>query len=94
MIPCPHALEDLSAYIDGELKPEEHHVLRRHLGTCRSCQYTITALMTLKEALSHTSDMYPLPPTLRTVLRVPSLPSRRTSCSFRALFRRQTHFKQ
>ncbi len=94
MIPCPHALEDLNAYIDGELPPEERRSLCLHLETCISCQRSTQTLMTVKEMVTRTAAVYPLPPTLRADLPLSSLPSRRTSYSLLALFRRWAFFRR
>jgi anti-sigma factor RsiW len=63
-------LEDLSAFVDGELGPEEELALRRHLDTCISCQQMVNMLAALKETVARTAEVYPLPRSLRGALPV------------------------
>lgn len=37
MITCAEAVEQLWAYLDGELAPEDKAALEEHLGFCRVC---------------------------------------------------------
>lgn len=37
MITCAEAVEQLWAYLDGSLKPEDKATLEEHLGFCRVC---------------------------------------------------------
>jgi anti-sigma factor RsiW len=45
--------EWLSAYLDGELEPEEAEAARLHLASCKACQAHLQELQTLAEAVSH-----------------------------------------
>ena len=58
--------ERLSAYLDGELTPQEHEAVEHHLGTCSSCQWD---LETLGQTIQWTREL----PTL-TVPRVFTIP--------------------
>jgi len=75
MTPCTKTLEDLSAFIDGELAPEEELALRRHLDACSSCQQMTQIFSALKETVTRTAEVYPLPPTLRIALHVRPQPA-------------------
>lgn len=39
-----HIEETLSAYLDGELSPQEHKAVRQHLVTCQSCRWHLDTL--------------------------------------------------
>ena len=88
MTPCMKTLEDLSAFVDGELGPEEELALRRHLDTCVSCQQMVNMLAALKEMVARTAEVHPLPRSLRGILPVRPRESRwRTFFPFAQTFR-------
>lgn len=64
-MPCPTAIEELSAYVDGSLRAEEELSLRRHLDTCASCQQRVKILLALKEIVARSAEVHPIPHTLR-----------------------------
>ncbi len=64
-MPCPKALEELSAYVDGELESEAELSLQRHLDSCTSCQHKVKILFALKETVVRSADFLPIPHTLR-----------------------------
>ena len=70
MMPCTKTFEDLSAFVDGEMAPEEELALRRHLDTCISCQGAMKTLSALKETVARTAEVHPLPRSLRGTLPV------------------------
>ena len=41
--PCDEVLQAVYAYIDGEMTPKDHHLIREHLDECSPClrQYGI-----------------------------------------------------
>ena len=86
MMACLKTLEDLSAYIDVELEPLEELALRRHLDICVSCQQAIRTLTALKETVTRTATVHPLPPTLRAAVQVPPRLSRRPLSTVASLF--------
>ena len=69
---CPRALEELSAYVDGSLGPEEELSLRRHIDTCAVCQPRLKTLSALKETVARSAEVHPVPHTLRQALSVRS----------------------
>jgi len=77
MSACPMELERLSAYVDGELAPADELDLRRHLDTCAACARTVETLLTLKEAVATSSEVRPVPHTLRERLAALAEPRRR-----------------
>jgi len=83
MMPCTKTFEDLSAFVDGEMAPEEELALRRHLDTCISCQGAMKTLSALKETVARTAEVHPLPRSLRGTLPVhPPEPRRWTFFPF------------
>jgi len=50
--------ERLSAYIDGELPPEEQGVVERHLASCQDCQWN---LATLRQTVQWTRELPTVP---------------------------------
>lgn len=69
MARCTKTTEELSAYIDGEVSPEEELLLRRHLDRCPTCQQTLTLFSALKDTVASAVEVYPLPHALRVVLK-------------------------
>ena len=68
---CGQSLEVLSAFVDGELAEAEELAVRRHLEGCGECAHRIAALDALKRAVARSSELHPLPRTLKESLRVP-----------------------
>lgn len=64
MTPCASLLEELSAYLDGELSAEEERTLQRHLTTCTSCQEKVKVLAALEEAVTRSTETALVPQTL------------------------------
>lgn len=87
MKPCPKTLQDLSPYIDGELEPMEELALRRHLDTCSSCRRQVRTLTALKETVTRTAAVYPLPHTLRVMLQTLPKPARRGLSTLTSFFK-------
>lgn len=75
MTPCATTLEELSAYLDGELSPEEERTLQRHLTTCTSCQEKVKALAALEEAVTRSAETALVPQTLHAYVSALSQPS-------------------
>lgn len=48
----------LSAYLDGELVPQEHDAVARHLATCQACQWD---LGTLQQTVQWMKELEPVP---------------------------------
>src|SRR5258708_29286080 len=76
MIYCATTIGELSAYTDGELTADEESLLRRHLEECPACQQMTGILATLKEAVTSSVEMYPLPRALRVALQPRPRPQR------------------
>lgn len=51
-MPCDHIQLELHAYLRGELDPEEHAAVERHLSTCAACSEEATAMKELGDKLS------------------------------------------
>lgn len=70
-----HFQEELSAYLDGELRPGEREAVEQHLSTCPSCRWN---LETLRQTVQWTSEL----PTVRVprtfMIPVPAQPARAT----------------
>lgn len=64
MTPCAKPLEELSAYLDGELGPEEERALQRHLTVCPSCQEKVKVLAALEEVVTRSAETALVPQTL------------------------------
>ena len=75
MTPCAKPLEELSAYLDGELRPEEERTLQRHLTVCPSCQERVKALSVLEEVVTQSVETFPAPQTLHVYVSSLSRPS-------------------
>lgn len=75
MTPCAKPLEELSAYLDGELSPEEERAIQRHLTTCTSCQEKVQALAALEEAVTRSAETALVPQTLHEYVSALSQPS-------------------
>jgi hypothetical protein len=59
--------EQLSAYLDGQLLPNEQEALEKHLDTCQVCQWNLD---TLQQTIQWTRELEPL-----TVPRVFTIPA-------------------
>jgi anti-sigma factor RsiW len=88
MICCTTTIGELGAYTDGELTAEEELVLRRHLKECPACQQMTGILVTLKEAVTSSIELYPLPRALRVVLHPRPQPQRWSLFSWGLFLRR------
>ncbi len=75
MTPCATTLEELSAYLDGELGPEEARALQHHLTICSSCHEKVKALAALEEAVTRSAETSPVPQTLHAYVSSLSHPS-------------------
>jgi anti-sigma factor RsiW len=72
---CAKPLEELSAYLDGELGPEEERVFQRHLTACPSCQEKVKILAALEEAVMRSAETAPVPQLLHASVSALSHPS-------------------
>ncbi|WP_069997533.1 anti-sigma factor family protein [Cellulosilyticum sp. I15G10I2] len=54
---CHECIEQLSAYIDHMLTPEEQKELERHLESCQSCQEELKALIEIVESIAALEDV-------------------------------------
>jgi len=61
MMRCHSVLKKLSAYQDGELKPQEHNEARRHLLRCRSCRNRYEELEQTWKSLGELEEIRPDP---------------------------------
>ncbi len=61
---CDKPLEELSAYLDGELAPEEARAFQHHLSSCASCQEKMKVLSALEEAVTRSAEVSRAPQTL------------------------------
>lgn len=52
-------LDRVSSYLDGELPPEEHPLVERHLARCPDCTSIVHHSVDLKEDASRTSQIAP-----------------------------------
>ncbi len=75
MTPCTRTLEELSAYLDGELGPEEAGALQYHLSICASCQRKVKVLAALEEAIVRSAEVSAVPQTLHEYVSVSTRPS-------------------
>jgi predicted anti-sigma-YlaC factor YlaD len=50
-VKCPEVRELLSAWLDGELTPEDLALVTRHLDSCAGCRRELAQLEALEEAL-------------------------------------------
>lgn len=57
---CEAAQPDLNAYVDGELGPDEHAELERHLANCAACQTETDLLRLVRQSLQQAPR--PVPP--------------------------------
>ncbi len=88
MMYCTTTIVELSAYTDGELTAEEESVLRRHIEECPVCRQMTGTLAALKETVTRSAELYPVPRTLRVAVQSrPQLP-RRPPSSWRSFLRR------
>jgi anti-sigma factor RsiW len=58
---CHSVLKKLSAYQDGELKPQEHNEVRSHLLCCRSCRDRYEELERTWQRLGELEEIRPVP---------------------------------
>jgi predicted anti-sigma-YlaC factor YlaD len=56
-VKCPEVRELLSAWLDGELTPEDLALVTRHLDSCAGCRRELAQLEALEEAL----EVLPVP---------------------------------
>ena len=56
-----HVIDQLNAYIDQELNEEETKSVRHHLSQCLSCQGELNQLTSIKEWLTSSFEMEPVP---------------------------------
>lgn len=64
MTSCDKPLEELSAYLDGELGLEEARTFQHHLSSCTSCQEKVKVLAALEEAVTRSTEVSPAPQAL------------------------------
>ena len=88
MTDCTTTIGELSAYTDGELTVEEELLFRRHLKECPACQQMMGILATLKESVTGSVELYPLPRALRVVLQLHPQPQRWSLFSWGLFLRR------
>ena len=69
VIYCATTIGELSAYTDGELTAEEELLLRYHLEECPVCQQMTGILAVLKETVTSSVEMYPVPRALRVAFQ-------------------------
>ena len=62
---CPIAREQLTAYIDGELTPEEFEIIRKHLHACHRCRILAEQAERAKQLLRSKLEFIPAPAGLR-----------------------------
>jgi anti-sigma factor RsiW len=65
MTGCELPLEMLSAYVDGQLETDDELQVRRHLDGCAQCRDLLEGLSALNDAAASTSEVHPLPHSLR-----------------------------
>ena len=66
---CDIALEELSAFVDGELDAAGELELRRHLDVCSRCTQFVAGLTHLKTAVGRSTVTQPVPPALMREVR-------------------------
>jgi len=65
--------ERLSAYLDGELLPQEQEAVERHLSTCPACQWDLD---TLSQTVQWTRELPTVPVPHVFTIQVPARPQR------------------
>lgn len=86
-MPCAYTQEQLYAYLDGELPPDEAHAIERHLQECPACQEAVAAHRRLQALLRATLEEEAVPtrlwPTIQQRLaqarRLTQTPARRST---------------
>jgi anti-sigma factor RsiW len=74
-----HLSEELTAYLDGILTPEEAATVAAHLAECAECRATLDDLRAIRSLLRTMPPHYPHPALLsRTLARLASVETRRT----------------
>jgi len=58
---CHSVLKKLSAYQDGELKPQEKMEVGTHLQSCQSCREEYEKVEQVWQALGELKEIYPDP---------------------------------
>jgi len=76
---CDKPLEELSAYLDGELGLEATRAFQHHLSSCASCQEKVKVLAALEEAVTRSAEGSAVPRTLRGYVSSLAHPSRWSS---------------
>ncbi|MFH1741338.1 MAG: zf-HC2 domain-containing protein [bacterium] len=61
MTSCDSLETLLSGYIDGELTPEDHQRVKKHLEECHSCALKVIAMNEMKTQMSHVQFRDPPP---------------------------------
>lgn len=56
---CEHVRDDLSAYLDGQISPEERERIEKHLATCPSCREELEQMRRLVLLLRSTPQVAP-----------------------------------
>ena len=84
---CDMALEELSAFVDGELDAAGELELRRHLDVCSRCTKFVAGLTHLKTAVGRSAVTQPVPPALMREVRraAPRVRVRQVSGPFAAI---------
>ena len=62
---CPIAQEQITAYLDGELTPEEFEIIRKHLQDCHRCRILAEQAERVKQLLRNKLEFIPAPAGLR-----------------------------
>lgn len=67
----PHLTDQLTAYLDGTLTPEDAAAVAAHLAECAECRGTLDDLQAVRNLLHSVSDRAPHPSLLpRTLARI------------------------
>jgi len=75
-----HLTDQLSAYLDGTLTPEEAAAVASHLAECAECRGTLDDLQAVRNLLRVVPDRAPHPSLLpRTLARVGAAPHRKAA---------------
>ena len=66
---CSHTKKLLFEFVEGELTPETHHKLEKHIGTCPPClDYVNSYRRTIVMTHHHGLPEDPMPPALKEKL--------------------------
>jgi anti-sigma factor RsiW len=79
MTRCEFPFETLSAYVDGQLETNEELEVRRHLDGCARCSEVVESLSVVNEALASTTEVHPVPHSLRSRVNQARVSGRPTS---------------